>query len=98
MNLKRRIAVVAAGASMLAAVPATEAATAKYPKDVTSPFIKGCVKGGGSKAACKCTIRKIEQNYTLKEFEKILAKFEKTNKLPAKITQLAAACGKAHPS
>ena len=56
------------------------------------------MKGGGSKAACKCTIRKIEQNYTLKEFEKILGKFEKTNKLPAKITKLATACGKAHPS
>ena len=97
MNLKRRIAVVAAGASLLAAVPASEATTAKYPKDVRSEFISGCVKGGGSKTACKCTIGKIERHYTLKQFVAVLKKFDKTGRLPVKIKGYATACGKKYP-
>ena len=97
MNLKRRIALLAAGASLLVAVPATEASTAKYPKDVRSEFIGGCVKGGGSKKACKCTIGKIERHYTLKEFAAVLKKFEKKGKLPAKIKGYATSCGKKYP-
>jgi hypothetical protein len=98
MNLKRRIAVAAAGASLLAAVPATEAATAKYPSSVRNEFVKGCVEGGGSKKACKCTIGKIERNYTLKQFEAVLKKFDRTGKLPKKIKGYATSCGKKYPS
>jgi hypothetical protein len=98
MNLKRRIAVAAAGASLLAAVPATEAATTKYPSSVRNEFIKGCTQGGGSKKACKCTIGKIERHYTLKQFEAVLKKFNKNGKLPAKIKGYATSCGKKYPS
>src|SRR3954465_4308200 len=98
MELKRKIAVRAAGASRLGAVPATEAATHKYPSSVTSAFVKGCKQGGGTSAQCKCTIRKAERKYTYKQFKAILRKIDETGDLPPAMQRIVASCAKKYPS
>jgi hypothetical protein len=64
------------------------------PERASSP---PCRPGGGSKKACKRTIGKIERDYTLKEFEAVLKKFDRTGKLPKKIKGYATSCGKKYP-
>jgi hypothetical protein len=67
---------------------------AAYPNSVRSEFIKGCMKGGGNRAACKCTINKIQKRYSLKKFVKIAKRVADGGEFPAAIVKMAQACGK----
>ena len=93
MRWKRGIAILAAGAS-ISLVPATTATAENYPSNIDKAFIKGCVEGGASRAVCKCTLRKIERKYTLKQFVKISKRIEKGGDLPAAIEKMAGSCAK----
>jgi hypothetical protein len=97
-GILRRLTVVALAAVLMIAAFAPAASTApagyKYPSSVRAAFVRGCVKGGGSRAACTCTIKKIEKRYTLKQFVRISKRAEKTGKLPAAIVRMAKSCAK----
>ena len=97
MRWKRGIAILAAGAS-ISLVPATTATAENFPSNVDKAFIKGCIDGGASRAVCKCTLRKIEKKYTLKQFERISRRVEDGGELPAAIEKMAAACQKKYGS
>ena len=55
-------------------------------------FIRGCVEGGGSRASCRCVIRKIERRYTLKQFLRIAKRAERTGRFPTPINRMIESC------
>jgi hypothetical protein len=90
------IAALAAALMLAVLVPAagTTPAGYKYPSDVSAAFVKGCVKGGGSRGACKCVIRKMERKYTLKQFMRIVKRAADSGDFPAAVDRMIASCGK----
>jgi hypothetical protein len=93
MRWKRGIAILAAGAS-ISLVPATTATAENFPSNIDRAFLKGCTEGGATRAVCKCTLRKIEKKYTLKQFERISRRVDRGGDLPPAIEKMAAACAK----
>jgi hypothetical protein len=65
---------------------------ANYPTSVERAFIKGCVQGGGSRAACKCVIRKIERRYSLRRFLQIVTRVNETGDFPSAIDRMINSC------
>ena len=63
-----------------------------YPRDVRNAFVKGCVDGGGSRASCKCVIKKIERRYTLRQFLRIAKRAERTGRFPSPINRMIESC------
>jgi hypothetical protein len=96
-SIGRRLAIAATLAALMLAALAPVGSTAPsgyahYPSKVRKAFVKGCVKGGASRAVCTCTINGIEKKYSLKQFVAIANKQQKTGKLPAAIGKIAKGC------
>jgi hypothetical protein len=66
----------------------------KYPSNVKSSFVKGCVKGGGSRSACRCTINAIERRYSLSQFLSIVKRANRTGKFPAGVQRIIRSCAR----
>jgi pSer/pThr/pTyr-binding forkhead associated (FHA) protein len=62
------------------------------PPNVKKQFVKGCVKGGGSKAACNCAIDEIDKKYDFVEFLDIIQKVNKTGSFPPKVKKIIQSC------
>jgi pSer/pThr/pTyr-binding forkhead associated (FHA) protein len=62
------------------------------PPNVKKQFVKGCVKGGGSKAACNCAIDEIDKKYDFVEFLDIISKVNKTGSFPPKVKKIIQSC------
>lgn len=62
------------------------------PPNVKKQFVKGCVKGGGSKTACTCAIDEIDQQYDFVEFLDIISKVNKTGSFPPRVKKIIQSC------
>jgi hypothetical protein len=62
------------------------------PPNVKKQFVKGCVKGGGSKTACNCAIDEIDKKYDFVEFLDIISKVNKTGSFPPKVKKIIQSC------
>jgi hypothetical protein len=62
------------------------------PPNVKKQFVKGCVKGGGSKSACNCAIDEIDKKYDFVEFLDIISKVNKTGTFPPKVKKIIQSC------
>ncbi|GAC1315863.1 MAG: hypothetical protein NVSMB25_00520 [Thermoleophilaceae bacterium] len=71
---------------------ASAAPTYRYPKAVSNAFVRGCVKGGSSKAICNCIIVKLQQRDSYKKFKRLVVRFGKTGKLPPELRSVAVKC------
>jgi hypothetical protein len=82
--------------ALTALAPAGAAAPSglSYPSSVKTAFVKGCVEGGGSRAACKCVIRKIERRYSLRQFLRIIDRVNDTGRFPSAINRMINSCAK----
>ncbi len=71
--------------------------TQAYPSDVIARFIKNCAAGRGAQVEniCACTIRKIQSQYTLEEFQQIN---EGIKPMPPEMTEMLNSCKKAYDS
>ena len=88
-------AALIAALALAAVAPAGAAPTGlRYPSSVKSEFVKGCVKGGGTRAACKCIIRKIERRYSYRQFIRIINRVNETGEFPAAINRMINSCAK----
>jgi hypothetical protein len=90
------IAILGAVLMVAAVVPAagTTSAGYAYPSDIKAAFVKGCVKGGASRAACKCVIRKLERRYSLKQFTRIVKRAADSGDFPAAVDKIIANCAR----
>jgi hypothetical protein len=66
----------------------------RYPSSVKSSFVKGCVNGGGSKAACKCVLRKMERRYSYKQFRRIIRRADDTGEFPPAVDRMIESCAR----
>ena len=66
----------------------------RYPSSIRSEFVKGCVQGGGSRAACKCVIRKFERRYTLRQFLRIIDRVNETGRFSARDERMIRSCAR----
>src|SRR5215208_3915087 len=66
----------------------------RYPSSVKAEFVRGCVKGGGSKAACKCVIRKMERRYSYRQFLRIIKRADETGEFPSAVDRMIESCAR----
>jgi hypothetical protein len=80
--------------AMSALAPAASPSPAgyRYPAAIKKQFVKGCVKGGGSKRACTCAINSLERHYSYKSFLRLIDRVNRTGKFPRKAEKLIQAC------
>jgi hypothetical protein len=97
----RRVLIISALTAALALVAFTPAASTSpggtygsLPSSVKSAFVKGCIRGGGSRAACKCVIRKFERRYTLRQFLRIIDRVNETGEFSRRDERMIRACGR----
>lgn len=65
-----------------------------YPSEVVKNYIETCTASRGPEveAICSCTIRKIQDVYTLEEYQTINSQLQKTGKLPPALIIILNAC------
>jgi hypothetical protein len=63
-----------------------------YPPSIKAEFVRGCIKGGGSRAACQCVIRKIERHYSFRKFLRIIDRVNDTREFPDGVVRLIESC------
>jgi hypothetical protein len=54
--------------------------------------MNSCVKSGGTQTICACSLRGIENAYTLQEFSRIEVRATTTGKMPDDILKMVADC------
>ena len=89
-------AALAAALAIAALAPAAGASPTglAYPTSVKAEFVRGCVKGGGSRAACKCVIRKMERRYSYRQFVRIMKSADETGEFPSAVDQMIESCAR----
>lgn len=87
---------VAVAIVALSGLFASSAAAYRYPASIKRQFITGCVEGGGTKAQCKCVIRKIERRYSLDAFLDLIS--EASGGLPRPLRKIVRSCARAYPA
>lgn len=96
----RRMPGILATAAMIAALAlaalapgaSSSASGLRYPSSVKSAFVKGCVEGGGSRAACKCVLRKMERRYSYRQFRRIVRRADETGEFPPAVDRMVESC------
>lgn len=63
-----------------------------YPEPVRENYLAACEAQGGSQSYCRCTLRKVEDTYSLKEFKRMETRARATGELPSGFTDAAADC------
>lgn len=66
----------------------------KYASNYVAEYMKNCSAGLGSQgeAICSCIIRKSEKQYSLKEFQEINRKIDRTGVIPPEFIQISDSC------
>ena len=87
-------ALVCAMAAITVAAPAalSEPSGLRYPHSVKHQFVKGCLKGGGSRRACVCAIHGIERTYSFSQFLSIINRVNRTGEFPPKVRRIIRRC------
>jgi hypothetical protein len=73
------------------ALASTKRNTVPYPKQVAQNFVNACAQKA-PRAACECTFKKIENQYTLQEFAQLDAQASKGQPLPKEILGFISSC------
>jgi hypothetical protein len=80
--------------AMTALAPAASSAPAgyRYPSSVKKAFVKGCIKGGGTRAACTCAINSLERHYSYRAFLDLIDYVDRHGRFTRKAEKLIRAC------
>jgi len=85
-------AVAAAGALALGGCGGDDGDGNDYPQSAVDNFTRSCEQQGASRAACSCSIERIQDRYTFAEFQKIDEDAGTGRSLPAAIAKIAEDC------
>lgn len=66
----------------------------RYPADVVQSYLKGCNTNGQNSEFCNCTIAKLQQRYSLTQFETLATQMVSTGSIPPALLKVASECVK----
>ena len=71
-------------------------AVAGIPQSVQAEFVQTCTQNGGTRAECRCFIRKIERRYSLDGFTRMILRVDRTGAFPRDVFRMGRSCARAY--
>ena len=62
-----------------------------YPTEVADNFLRACVGRGGSEASCRCALDKVQERWTLDEYQALEARIAR-GETPGELAAVISAC------